>query len=130
MSDDTKPLTRDELIKTENRRLSEVSHAKAQSIAAWLLATLVAVNTSGAGAVLALDANHDAAIAFASGVFLAILSGMASWGEATVGAVVLFMLSVPELNRFDLQRLDRHAFWSRILFRTAFAIGCAKAAGG
>lgn len=56
---------------------------RADALAAWLLATLVAINTSGAGAsALSLSANKRAAIAFAAGVFLAVLSGMTSWGEA------------------------------------------------
>jgi len=105
-------------------------YGRADSIALWLLATLVAVNTSGTGAALALAANKEAAIAFASGVFMAILSGMSSWGEAYNRAYAYRGREKEDSWRW---------FWARVLFRaalalnllslTAFAVGCIMATG-
>jgi hypothetical protein len=90
-------------------------YGRADSIALWLLATLVAVNTSGAGAALAMKVNEEAAIPFASGVFMAILSGMSSWGEAYLRA---YAYRVREMK----EEYPSRWFWARVLFRTAFAL--------
>jgi hypothetical protein len=71
----------EEAFRKERRRLSENHYNRAQAIAAWLLATLVAVN----GGALAADLAKDHPSSFVIGVILAILSGFASWQERRIG---------------------------------------------
>jgi hypothetical protein len=130
---------------------------RADSLAAWLLATLVTINTSGTGAALALQANKEAAIAFASGIILAVLSGMTSWGEAYNRGAALTLerlisefrhirsyAAISEAMNFKdgeilppeftdrsarIQFLFKSAFLLNLLSLAAFAVGCILATG-
>ena len=101
----------------EHKRFSENHYNRSQTLAAWLLATLVAVNTSGAAAIIAAtkDADRQPAIAFAIGVALAIASGMCSWGEAHAQAGLHYVRSLVELSEED-QRTKRIAEWQASAF--------------
>jgi hypothetical protein len=75
----------------ERKRLSENYYNRAHSIAAWLLATLVAVN----GAALATDLGKNHPLPFVIGVVLAVLSGFASWQEAEDKTGLHYIESLP-----------------------------------
>ncbi|MFN3387418.1 MAG: hypothetical protein ACK40O_00690 [Allosphingosinicella sp.] len=71
----------------ERKRLSENQFNRAQSLAAWLLATLVAVNGGAVVAILSIqeaarDGGRLPTVAFTIGIVLAVLSGFCSWREA------------------------------------------------
>lgn len=71
----------------ERKRLSENHYNRAQSLAAWLLATLVAVNGSATLTTLSRAAPLPngarlPALAFVVGLILAIISGFSSWRDA------------------------------------------------
>jgi uncharacterized membrane protein len=101
----------------EHKRLSENHYNRSQTLAAWLLATLVTVNTSGAAALIAATqgADRQPAIAFAIGVALAIASGMCSWGEAHAHAGLHYVKSLTELDEED-KRTQRVAEWQASAF--------------
>jgi zinc transporter ZupT len=96
VEDDPKTAGADE--RAEFKRFSEHHYGRAQTLAAWLLATLVAVN-SGAGLSLlsaARPPNESLAqpvLAFVAGVVCAILSGLASWQAAFDQAGTNFLKS-------------------------------------
>lgn len=82
----------------ESKRFSEHHYGRAQNLAAWLLATLVAVNSGAALALLSFERSldldlHKTAAAFVAGVVTAILSGFASWQAAFDQAGEYFVLS-------------------------------------
>lgn len=122
----------------EHKRFSENHYNRAQTLAAWLLATLVAVNTSGAAAILtaAKGADRQPAIMFAIGVALAVASGMCSWAEAFRHSDFHFGEShaPDDLNEADKRRWDRSktlapmyadlAVALNILALSGFVIGC------
>lgn len=108
----------------EHKRFSENHYNRSQTLAAWLLATLVAVNTSGAAAIIAAvkDADRQPAIAFAVGVALAIASGMCSWGEAHAHAGLHYVKSLATWDEEDRKtkriaewQANAFALWSPIL---------------
>lgn len=76
----------------ERKRLSENHYNRAQAIAAWLLATLVAVN----GGALATDLMKGYPVPFVAGIVLAVLSGFASWQEAQDRTGLHYVESLPE----------------------------------
>lgn len=81
--------------RVERKRLSENHYNRAYSVAAWLLATLVAVN-GGALATKFVEREHAAW--FVAGVVLAILSGFASWQEAQDRSGLHYVESLPKDN--------------------------------
>jgi hypothetical protein len=124
----------------EHKRFSESHYNRAQTLAAWLLATLVAVNTSGAAAIIAAakGADRQPAIAFAIGVALAVASGMCSWGEAHAHAGIHYVRSLAiwdeedrKTRRVAERQADAFALWSPILnviSLTTFIVGVSWAA--
>jgi hypothetical protein len=126
----------------DHKRMSVEQFNRASGIAAWLLATLVAVNTSGAGASLAFAKNMEAAGAFAIGIVLAIFSGITSWLEAFSLAQAHHFASLDESDlRYDEEMLQKYrvtrqsrslllnSFVSNILSLAAFSVGCVLASG-
>lgn len=116
----------------ERKRLSENHYNRAQAVAAWLLATLVAVN----GGALATDLAKAHPLPFVVGVVLAILSGFASWQEAQDRTGLHYLESLPGAalteygrNRFETWRWRWAALrfaakvlnWGSLL---AFVVGC------
>jgi antibiotic biosynthesis monooxygenase (ABM) superfamily enzyme len=114
-------------------------------LAAWLLATLVAVN-GGAGLTMLsrIEIAHDGArvpaLVFVFGVIFAILSGLASWWEAQDRSSLYYVESLREDQRSERAKREK-SFWARrarCLRKTArwvnyaslasFLIGCALAA--
>ena len=92
----------------EHKRFSENHYNRAQTLAAWLLATLVAVNTSAAAAIIATvkDADRQPAVAFAAGVASAVASGMFSWGEAFKHSDYHYGEIQEKLNKADRSRQE------------------------
>jgi hypothetical protein len=132
----------DEKLFERQEMLSESNRSRVDSLSAWLLATLVAVNTSGAGATLLADgkgsiANKAAAVAFATGICLAILSGVLARTEASRRATFHYYRSLKrtgdrhwasdsELLRGWrwTKRIARAALTLNLLSLAAFAVGC------
>jgi hypothetical protein len=85
----------EEAHRLERKRLSENHYNRAHALAAWLLATLVAVN-GGALATKFVERQHSAW--FVAGVVLAILSGFASWQEAQDRTGLHYIESLPRAN--------------------------------
>jgi hypothetical protein len=124
-----------------HKMLSESSVSRVDSLSAWLLATLVAVNTSGAGATLlaankAASMNKLAAAAFATGICMAILSGMISRMEASKRVshhsdanMKWIWDDAEERTRYDsvgrqIIFLSRVGFALNLVSLSAFAVGC------
>jgi hypothetical protein len=122
--------------RAEHKRFSENHYNRAQTIAAWLLATLVAVNTSGGVAIVSAAKRTDRqpALAFALGVALAVLSGLCTWGEALNYAGFHYVKSQerPTAEEEEMRdgsnmlapRLATAALWLNGAALTAFIVGC------
>ncbi|WP_140418389.1 hypothetical protein [Sphingomonas mucosissima] len=116
----------------ERKRLSENHYNRAHAIAAWLLATLVAVNA----ATFATDLGKVHPEPFVAGIVLAILSGFASWQEAQDKTGLYYIESLPETAVTDHGRkLSRRWRWRGTALRlaarglnwaslVAFLVGC------
>jgi len=116
----------------ERKRLSENHYNRAQALAAWLLATLVAVN----GGALATDIGKVSAAPFVVGIVLAVLSGFASWQEAQDRSALHYVESLPEaaLTPYGRKRsgtwrwrwpaLRLLAKWLNWASLVAFIVGC------
>jgi hypothetical protein len=130
--------------RVERKRLSENHFNRAHTLAAWLLATLVAVN-GGAGITLLsrIEAIGPAArapsLAFVIGVSLAIVSGFASWWEAQDRSLLYYLESLRD-DQLSAEGTKRKSFLPArvgLLRKTArgtnyasllcFFIGCALA---
>jgi hypothetical protein len=124
----------------EHKRFSENHYGRSQTLAAWLLGTLVAINTSGAAAVIAAvkDADRQPAIAFATGIVLAVVSGICSWTEAHGRAGYHYVESLQAPDQMAM-RTKRVAEWQmksfellspvlNVLSLLAFVVGCFWAA--
>ena len=117
----------------QRKRLSETNYMRAQALAAWLLATLVAVN----GGALATDFTKVGdAPPFVMGVVLAILSGFSSWQEAQdrSGMHYIESLAAENITQYG-QKLECKLQWRAPALRfaakalnwsalAAFVIGC------
>ncbi len=94
----------------ERKRLSENHFNKANTLGAWLLATLVATNAAAAVATLsrAKEAGGlaDAALASGGGAVLAILSGFFAVWEANDRSALYYWESYGEENMTE-DGLDR-----------------------
>jgi hypothetical protein len=106
----------------ERKRLSENHYNRAQGLAAWLLATLVAVNGAAVIAILTRDhpvpdADRLPAIAFIAGVILAITSGFCSWRDAYQRSSLYYFesLRADQLTAVGQRRKERAATWSKLL---------------
>jgi hypothetical protein len=130
----------------ERKRLSENYFNRAQTLSAWLLATLAAVN---GGAILATISRptpiptgaHKPAIVFVLGLAMALTSGLCSWWEAQDRSALYYIESLRPDRRTvaanaRLLRLKRRVSHLRIAARLtnygslfAFLGGCAWAAG-
>lgn len=92
----------------ERKRLSENHYNRANSLAAWLLATLVAVN----GGAVAIDGVGRAyGLPFVVGIVAAILSGFASWQEAQDRMGLHYIESLDPANRTK-QADRRESLWA------------------
>jgi hypothetical protein len=128
----------EEARRAESKRFSEHNYNRAQTLAAWLLATLVAVNTSGAAAILTAKLHYAALSGFSGGVVFAILSGIASWGEAFNKAGLHYVQSLPAPDEDEQRTADKCKKWAPRLFAAAlvfnmlalagFIVGCVIAA--
>jgi hypothetical protein len=129
----------------ERKRLSENHYNRAQALAAWLLATLVAVNGGAAIAIVARehpvpDGARLPALAFIAGVVLAITSGFCSWRDAYHRSSLYYFESLrpDQLTSSGERRKKRAAAWSALLAPlaryvnyaalAAFVVGCVWAA--
>lgn len=130
----------------ERKRLSENYFNRSHTLAAWLLATLVAVN---GGAVLATISRphpvpagaYEPALAFVLGLTLALASGLCSWWEAQDRSALYYIESLrPDRRTASASRrmvkLKRSASTLRKAARFAnygslitFVAGCGWAAG-
>ncbi|MDT0576023.1 hypothetical protein RM533_07465 [Croceicoccus sp. F390] len=119
--------------RAERKRLSENHYIRAQAMAAWLLATLVAIN---GGALATNLVSVSDATPFVSGIILAVLSGFASWQEAQDRSGLHYLESLPagRTTAFGL-KLKRKWQWRgpasgvaakllNWLSSGAFVIGC------
>jgi hypothetical protein len=111
----------------EHKRFSENHYNRAQTLAAWLLATVVAVNTSGAAGLMAAaeGADRQPAIAFAAGVALAVMSGLASWAEAYNHAGLHFVKSLEAPSEDERSRCTKCEWWAPRLASTALVLNVA-----
>lgn len=127
--------------RAERKRVSENYFNRAHSLAAWLLATLVAVNGAAALAILGHDSASlpkliSAATAFTFGVIFALFSGLFSWNEAQDKNSLYYLQSLREEQLEEVaQRLRRRYAWRAPMFKylaistnyvsmTAFVVGC------
>jgi hypothetical protein len=97
----------EEAHRVERKRLSENYFNRAHTLAAWLLATLVAVN---GGAVIAIVSRqalptgaYRPAMVFVVGLVLALASGLLSWWEAQDRSGLYYIESL---------RPDRRTIWA------------------
>lgn len=116
----------------ERKRLSEIHYNRAQALAAWLLATLVAVN----GGALATNLGKVNAVPFVAGIVLAIVSGFASWQEAQDRSGLHYVESLPDASltaygrkrsntwRWRWPALGLAAKWLNWASLSAFIVGC------
>lgn len=134
---DTNPATME---RSEHKRFSENHFNRAQTLAAWLLATLVAINSAAGAAVLsALKGDQrGAAMWFASGVVLAVVSGILSWAEAHDRAGLHYVLSREKPSGKEGRLRDRCdkrapllaelAIGANVISLLLFVVGCLWAA--
>lgn len=98
----------------ERKRLSENHYNRAQGLAAWLFATLVASNGAAALALLSTDQNINKAPAllFTAGVILAIMAGRYSWLEAWDKSGIFYAESLRD-HQIEREGRARLTFWRR-----------------
>jgi hypothetical protein len=108
-----------EKFREERKRLSENHFNRANTIGAWLLATLAATNLAAAAAVLAFAKGGPAsaassAFAFVAGVIAAILSGFVASIEAGLRSRLYYLESYGEerLTAEGLKHLKRAKWWA------------------
>ena len=130
-----------EAYRAERKRVSENYFNRAHSLAAWLLATLVAVNGAAVLGIMGRDPPVPAglvtaAIPFTLGIILALVSGLSSWNEAQDKNSLYYIQSLREDQLEPIaQRLKRRYSWRAPVFKflaittnylamAAFVIGC------
>jgi hypothetical protein len=106
----------------ERKRLSENHYNRAQALAAWLLATLVAVNGGATVAIITSkgelpDSARLPSIAFTAGLILAIISGFCSWRDAYHRSSLYYFesLRVDQLGASARRKMESAATWSKRL---------------
>jgi hypothetical protein len=132
--------------RAERKRLSENNYNRAQSLAAWLMATLVATNGAGAATLLGGAAplvesvGTRPVLCFIGGVIAALTAGFGSWLEAQDRSGLHYWESRPSAglsNEAARQMcwLQFKSAWFRRAARVAnatslaaFIVGCSVAA--
>jgi hypothetical protein len=125
----------------ERKRLSENHYNRANTIGAWLLATLVATNLAAAAAVMSYGNDRPVSemlplTAFVIGVVSAIVSGFVATMEARKRSTLYYLesygeealepegLALLQNSRMVAPRLSRIARWLNYGSLGSFVIGC------